>query len=55
MEEDMKSIVMMLVFWIVALGLLAQQPQIEVSIANSLGIPHAYDDVIILPNGNMHF
>ena len=53
--KDVMSGVLTVIFWIAILGLCAQEPQIEISLANSLGIPHAYDDVIKLPSGDLQF
>jgi hypothetical protein len=51
--------VLTVILWIVISGLCAQQPQIEISLANSLGInipfPREYDDVIQLPSGDLQF
>ncbi|MDD2360861.1 MAG: T9SS type A sorting domain-containing protein [Syntrophaceticus schinkii] len=47
--------VLTVILWIAISGLFAQQPQIEISLANSLGIPHDYDHVIKLPSGDLQF
>lgn len=57
--KDVMSGVLTVILWIVISGLCAQQPQIEISLANSLGInipfPREYDDVIQLPSGDLQF
>ncbi len=57
--KDVLSGVLTVILWIVISGLCAQQPQIEISLANSLGInipfPREYDDVIQLPSGDLQF
>ena len=53
--KDVMSGVLTVILWIAFLRLFAQQPQIEISLANSLGIPHAYDDVIKLQSGDLQF
>ena len=53
--KDVMSGVLTVILWMAVLGLFAQQPQIEISLDNSLGIPHAYDDVIKLQSGDLQF
>ncbi|HQB97965.1 MAG TPA: hypothetical protein PKZ46_03455, partial [Candidatus Cloacimonadota bacterium] len=53
--KDVMSGVLTVILWIAVSGLCAQQPQIEISLANSLGIQHAYDDVIKLESGDLQF
>lgn len=53
--KDVMSGVLTVILWIAISGLCAQQPQIDISLANSLGIPHAYDDVIKLESGDLQF
>ena len=53
--KDGMSGVLTVILWIAISGLCAQQPQIEISLANSLSIPHDYDHVIKLPSGDLQF
>jgi hypothetical protein len=57
--KDVMSGVLTVILWIVVSALFAQQPQIDISLANSLGInmpfPREYDDVIKLPSGDLQF
>ncbi len=57
--KDVISGVLTVILWIAFLSLFAQQPQIEISLANFLGInipfPREYDDVIKLPSGDLQF
>ena len=57
--KDVMSGVLTVILWIAVSGLCAQQPQIDISLANYLGInmpfPREYDDVIKLPSGDLQF
>ena len=53
--KDVMSGALTIILWIAVSALLAQKPQIDISLANSLGIPHAYDDVIKLQSGDLQF
>ena len=53
--KDVMYGVLTVILWMAVLGLFAQQPQIEISLANSLSIPHDYDHVIKLPSGDLQF
>lgn len=48
-------IAIMLALLVLGIGLFAQTPVISVSMSRSLRIPHSYDDVIMLPNGDLRF
>jgi serine protease inhibitor ecotin len=41
--------------WLTVFALFAQQPHLEITLADSLAIPYSYDRVIQLPNGNLQF
>ncbi|MDZ4182641.1 MAG: T9SS type A sorting domain-containing protein [Candidatus Cloacimonadaceae bacterium] len=47
--------VLAVILWLAVPGLYAQQPQIDITLANSLVIPHLFDHVIKLPNGDLQF
>ncbi|MDD3535833.1 MAG: T9SS type A sorting domain-containing protein [Candidatus Cloacimonetes bacterium] len=51
----MITLVCAVVLWASATALFAVQPHIDVSLANSLPIPHAYDEVIKLESGDLQF
>ncbi|HNQ42931.1 MAG TPA: hypothetical protein PKI59_00800, partial [Candidatus Cloacimonadota bacterium] len=53
--KDVMSGGLAVILWIAVFGLFAQQPQIDINLTNSLWIPHAYDDVIKLPSGDLQF
>ena len=53
--KDVMSGVLTVILWMAVLGLFAQQPQIEISLANAVGFSHAYDDVIKLESGDLQF
>jgi len=48
-------IAIMLALLVLGLGLFAQTPVISVTMSRNLQIPHSYDDVIMLPNGDLRF
>ena len=57
--KNMTFAVLTVILWIAVFSLFAQEPQIEISLANSLGInipfPREYDDVIKLESGDLQF
>ncbi len=55
--KDVMSGVLTVILWIAVLGLFAQQPNIDITLDNSLQIPlsYSFDDMIKLPNGDLQF
>ncbi len=54
-KSVLTRIAITLAFCMFGLVLFAQQPVISVIMSDSVPIPHSYDDVIMLPNGDLRF
>jgi len=50
-----KAAILVGILWVFAFALFAQQPHLEITLADSLAIPYSYDRVIQLPNGDLQF
>mgnify|MGYP000849896563 FL=1 len=50
-----KVTILIVLIWLITIALYAQQPHLEVTIKDSLTIPHTYDYVFQLPNGDLQF
>lgn len=48
-------VILAVALWLTVFALFAQQPHLEITLADSLAIPYSYDRVIQLPNGNLQF
>ena len=53
--KTMMTLVIAIALWASAVVLFAEPPHIDVSLANFLPIPYAYDEVIKLPSGDLQF